>query len=80
MDIRSDLYSLGVSLWQMLTGQVPFRGPAAGVMSQHQHSALPLDKLESVPQPMIVSSKCSLIKIPASAFKHLANFSRRCRR
>src|ERR1700757_802086 len=27
VDIRSDLYSLGVTLWVMVTGQTPFRGP-----------------------------------------------------
>jgi serine/threonine protein kinase len=34
VDIRSDLYSLGVTLWGMVTGQTPFRGPSAEVMYQ----------------------------------------------
>ena len=35
VDIRSDLYSLGATLWKMLTGQAPFRGTSAEVMYQH---------------------------------------------
>ena len=41
VDIRSDLYSLGVTLWVMVTGQTPFRGSSAEVMYQHQHAPLP---------------------------------------
>jgi serine/threonine protein kinase len=51
VDIRSDLYSLGVTIWQMLTGHVVFRGPPAEVMYQHQHAPLPLEQLEGLPQP-----------------------------
>ena len=54
MDIRSDLYSLGVTLWVMVTGQTPFRGPSAEVMYQHQHAPLPLERLTDVPQPVVV--------------------------
>src|SRR6516162_520325 len=37
VDIRSDLYSLGATLWQMVTGHAVFRGSPAEVMYQHQH-------------------------------------------
>ena len=69
VDIRSDLYSLGVSLWQMLTGQVPFRGSAAGVMSQHQHAPLPLEKLQGVPQPVVSLIEVLLDKDPGRRFQ-----------
>src|SRR6202521_598707 len=46
VDIRSDLYSLGVTLWEMLTGKVPVRGTPAEVMYQHQHAPLPVEQLE----------------------------------
>ena len=54
MDIRSDLYSLGATLWEMLTGQVPFRGARGEVMYQHQHSPLPLEQIKEVPQPLVI--------------------------
>src|SRR6202008_3256027 len=35
VDIRSDLYALGATLWGMVTGSTPFRGAPGEVMSQH---------------------------------------------
>src|SRR6201998_4748893 len=36
VDIRSDLYSLGVTLWEMVAGKAPFQGCPAEVMYQHK--------------------------------------------
>src|ERR1700727_1679380 len=49
IDIRSDIYSLGVTLWYMLAGQAPFAGSMAQVMSQHLTKPPPFEKLDKVP-------------------------------
>ena len=72
VDIRSDLYSLGMTLWKMLTGQTPFRGTPAEVMYQHQHAPLPLEQLEGVPQPVVVLLEMLLEKDPARRFQNPA--------
>src|SRR5271166_5697166 len=69
VDIRSDLYSLGVTLWEMLTGQAPFRGSPAEVMYQHQHAPLPVEQLKAVPQPLVVLLELLLEKDPARRFQ-----------
>ena len=69
VDIRSDLYSLGVTLWEMMTGRTPFRGSSAEVMYQHQHAPLPLERLKDVPQPVVVLLEKLLEKDPAQRFR-----------
>jgi serine/threonine protein kinase len=69
VDIRSDLYSLGVTLWVMLTGQVPFTGSSGEVMYQHQHARLPLERLNGFPQPVIFLLGALLEKNPGRRFQ-----------
>jgi len=70
VDIRSDLYSLGVTLWEMVAGKTPFRGPAGEMMSQHQRAPLPLEQLEAVPQPLVVLLEVLLEKDPGRRFQN----------
>jgi hypothetical protein len=70
VDIRSDLYSLGVVLWEMVTGHVVFKGSPADLMHQHLHASLPLDLLEAVPQPVVILLEVLLEKDPARRFQN----------
>jgi serine/threonine protein kinase len=72
VDIRSDLYSLGITFWEMLAGQAPFRGSPAEVMYQHQHAPVPIEQLKGVPQPLVVLLGVLLEKDPARRFQNPA--------
>jgi hypothetical protein len=71
-DIRSDLYSLGVTLWEMVTGKTPFRGTPGEMMHQHQHAPLPLEQLEDIPQPLVALLEVLLDKDPGRRFQNPA--------
>jgi serine/threonine protein kinase len=69
IDIRSDLYSLGITLWEMLSGRVPFSGSAAELMFQQQHAAPPVEKLANVPAPVTALLQVLLEKNPNQRFE-----------
>jgi len=63
---------LGITLWEMLTGQTPFRGTPVEVMHQHHHASLPLDLLAAVPQPVVVLLEVLLEKDRGRRFQNPA--------
>jgi serine/threonine protein kinase len=64
LDVRSDIYSLGVTLWYLLTGKRPFSGSVGEVMVAQIIKPPPFDQLTQVQEPVISLLRRMLEKSP----------------
>src|SRR5262245_3974156 len=51
IDTRSDIYSLGLTFWYLLTGRTPFAGRTLEEIRAKQDKALPVEELKSLHVP-----------------------------
>lgn len=71
LDHRTDIYSLGVSLYQMLTGKVPFEGEMSAILAQHvtQTPQPPSELNPAIPQALDAALLIMLSKAPEDRFQ-----------
>jgi serine/threonine protein kinase len=68
IDTRSDIYSLGITFWYLLTGRTPFPGRTIEEIRERQTEQLQLEQLKSIraPAPVAALLKSMLAADPAN--------------
>jgi eukaryotic-like serine/threonine-protein kinase len=78
IDARTDVYSLGCVLYEMLVGQPPFTGSTAqAILARHTLEAVPAPHIvrHSIPPDLEHIVLCALEKSPADRFHTAAEFA-----
>jgi eukaryotic-like serine/threonine-protein kinase len=77
VDGRSDLYSLGCVLFEMLAGEPPFTGTAESVIRQHLIADPPpiTSRRPAVPPQVAAAIMRALAKVPADRFNPAGQFA-----
>ncbi len=77
LDLRTDIYSLGIVLYEMLAGNVPFDGETEFAVHEQQiHSPAPdlHQKQPDIPQELAQIVRRALAKVPAERFHDCTEF------
>jgi serine/threonine protein kinase len=64
LDTRSDIYSLGVTLWYQLLARLPFTGTVGQLLVAHSVKPPPWSELENLPVPVVDLLRRMLAKDP----------------
>ena len=65
LDVRSDIYSLGSTLWYFLVGEAPFTGTPARIIAQLLTAEPPWDRVKKLPKEVKGLLRTMLAKDPA---------------
>ena len=80
IDPRSDIYALGVVLYQTLTGRLPFQGTIASILAQVQEGepAPPRRYDEAIPIYVEVVCLKAMAREPSRRYGAAAALAKRC--